>query len=265
MQIFASSPGAWKPPVINELAWQRFRDARTTHGVTPLFIHAIYLINLASPNADLVRRSIGSLQATLKAGSLMGAQGVITHIGSHGGRGFDAIADQVAAGLDEILEATPDNIELILENAAGAGGIIGAQVEELGELVRRVGGHPRLRVALDTAHLTASGWDFTREGEAARLADATEAAIGLNRLSALHANDSATPVGSRRDRHANIGEGYVGVAGFRTLLSEARLRSVPWIMETPDLGDRVPGTPTGSLIRLRDLAEEACPPRSARD
>src|SRR2546421_5042055 len=123
MQIFASSPGAWRPPVVDEPAMLRFRDTRGAHGVDPLFIHAIYLINLASPNPELVRRSIGSLQATLRAGAVMGAQGVITHIGSHGGRGFEAVADQIATGLLEILDNAPEEVELILENAAGAGGI----------------------------------------------------------------------------------------------------------------------------------------------
>jgi deoxyribonuclease-4 len=186
----------------------------------------------------------------------MGAQGVITHIGSHGGRGFEAVSDQIAAGLSEILETVPEGTDLILENAAGAGGIVGARIEELAELVTRTDGHPRLRVALDTAHLTGSGWDFKEEESAGRLADAVSSSLGLERLSVIHANDSAVPVASRRDRHANIGDGHIGLEGFRNLLAEPRLRGVPWVMETPDLGDRVPGEPTGSLLRLRELSEQ---------
>lgn len=261
MQIFASSPGAWKPPAANASGYERFREARREHGVSPLFIHAIYLINLASANPDLVRRSIESLCATLQAGRQMGAQGVITHIGSHGGRGFEAVSEQIATGLRQALDCTPDGVELILENAAGAGGIVGAPIEELADLLERTHRDVRLRIALDTAHLTGFGWDFPAEGAAQRLADAVESNIGLERLSVIHANDSAVPAGSRRDRHANIGQGFVGIEGFRNLLSEPRLVAVPWIMETPDLGDRVPGEPTGSLLRLRELSDSVLPDR----
>lgn len=254
MQIFASSPGAWKPPVLTSQHTALFPRAREENGVNPLFIHAIYLINLASPRPDLVRRSVQSLRATLAAGSAMGAFGVITHIGSHGGQGFDAVADGVASGLLEILAEGPEDILLILENSAGAGGIIGSQIPELATLLERADGHPRLRIALDTAHLTGSGWDFRSPGEASRLADEVKRLIGLDRLSVIHANDSAVPVGSRRDRHANIGEGHIGAEGFAHLLAEPRLRSVPWVMETPDLSEREPGKPTPSLLRLRELA-----------
>jgi deoxyribonuclease-4 len=158
--------------------------------------------------------------------------------------------------LREILETIPPGIELLLENSAGAGAIIGSTLDEIGRLIVAAGEHPQLRVALDTAHLTGSGWDFTQPDTPRRLVAEASDAFGLDRLRVIHANDSAVPVGSHRDRHANIGEGHIGDAGFRNLLSQPELTAVPWIMETPDLGERVEGEPTGSLRRLRELEAE---------
>lgn len=238
MQIFASSPGAWKPPIIDRAAAGAFRAARAEHGIETLFIHAIYLINLASADPDLARRSRQSLISTLHAGSELGARAVITHIGSHGGRGFEAVADQVSAGLRQVLAETPDDIDLVLENSAGAGGILGASIDELATLLVGAGNPARLKIGLDTAHLCGAGWDFQLEGTAARLTAEVEQQVGLERLAVIHANDSARPVASRRDRHANLGEGFIGVEGFRRLLAEVPLRQVPWILETPQLERR---------------------------
>jgi deoxyribonuclease-4 len=258
MQIFASSPGAWKPPILPDLKVDELKAARSELRVNPMFIHAIYLINLASADRVLVGRGKGSLTATMRAGSVMGAAGVITHIGSHGGRGFSEVAQQVADALVAVLHATPDDIDLVLENSAGAGGIVGSSLEELGELLDRAGRPARLKVALDTAHLCGAGWDFSPPESAARLVTSVAQSIGLERLVVIHANDSRAPVGSRRDRHANIGEGHVGAAGFRSLLQQKELTSVPWILETPDLDSRLDdGQRFGSVETLLRLAVEA--------
>lgn len=251
MQIFASSPGAWKPPVKDPTLLLDFARARAEHGIGPLFIHSIYLINLASADPELVHKSKSSLVATLKAGAEMGATGVVTHIGSHAGRGFEAVKELVAAGLREILMRVPEPIDLILENSAGAGGIIGSRLEELGELIRLAHRSPRLKIGLDTAHLIGSGWDFGREETAEELIETVQREVGVERLAVIHANDSAQPVGSRKDRHANIGEGYVGAAGFARLLAQPPLRRVPWILETPNPERRV-----DDVIALRRAAGE---------
>jgi deoxyribonuclease-4 len=239
MQIFASSPGAWKPPIVDPARARDFVAARRKHGVDPLFIHAIYLINLASPNPVLMQRSRDSLAATLLAGAELGAAGVVTHIGSHGGRGFERVAEQISSILRDILASTPVEVQLLLENSAGAGGIIGSDLLELSDLIARTGSPPRLKVALDTAHLCGAGWSFAEERVAERLVEDTDRHIGLERLALIHANDSARPCGSRKDRHANIGEGHIGLEGFRHLLAQPALRQVPWILETPDLDRRV--------------------------
>ncbi|MBV9280406.1 MAG: TIM barrel protein, partial [Chloroflexi bacterium] len=137
LQIFASSPGSWKPPAVDTVIAQDFSLAREEFGVRPLVIHAIYLINLASADSTLATRSRSSLKATLGAGAKLGAAAVVTHIGSHAGRGFGAVAEQIAQGLVEILESAPEGVDLLLENSAGAGAIVGSELGELGDLIRR--------------------------------------------------------------------------------------------------------------------------------
>ncbi|GAC1513777.1 MAG: deoxyribonuclease IV [Chloroflexota bacterium] len=249
MQIFASSPGAWKPPVLDAVRVRDLNSARKEHGVDPLFIHAIYLINLASDDAVLARRAQRSLVETLEAGDALNARAVVTHIGSHGGKGFDAVAPTVARRIMEVVTAARGNVQLALENSAGSGGIVGARLSELGDLLERCHRHPRLRVALDTAHLCGSGWDFSLPWMATRLVCDIERYIGLDRLVLIHSNDSKVPCGSRKDRHGNIGDGYIGLPGFRNLMTHDALTRVPWILETPDLDH-----PVQDRVRLQRLA-----------
>ncbi len=261
VQIFASSPGAWKAPLPHGPRQEAATDARRALGIAPLFIHAIYLINLASEDEVLANRGVQSLISTLHAGTLLGASGVITHIGTHAGRGFDWVAGTIADRLGTILEASPAGIDLVLENSAGAGGLIGASLGELAMLVQLTGNRPRLKVALDTAHLCGAGWDFSEKDAAGRLVAEIGESIGVDRLAVLHANDSKAPPGSRRDRHAAVGEGYVGIAGFESLMAQTLLRSVPWICETPDLADTEADTRFGSVKILRALARGKPAPR----
>jgi deoxyribonuclease-4 len=258
MQMFASSPGAWRPPVLRELKVSEVAEGRRELGIDPLVIHAIYLINLASEDRGLVERSVQSLIAALEAGAVLGARAVITHVGSHGGRGFEAVAAQVAAALRRAADSAAGDVELLLENSAGTGGIIGSRIEELSALLSLAGGHQRLGIALDTAHLCAAGWDFAGDpGAARRLTAEVDYLIGMDRLRIVHANDSKLPPGSRRDRHANVGDGFIGLVGFRSLLAEPRLTGVPWILETPDLDSRLDDSQRFiSLRRLQALAQE---------
>lgn len=256
LQIFASSPAAWKAPVVAEARDAMTVRERARYGIDPLFVHAIYLVNLASEDRTLARRSRNSLIATLEAASRLRAQGVITHIGSHLGRGFEAVAAQVAAGILTVLEPAPEGVELILENSAGSGGIIGSNLEELAELLNRVQRHPAVKIALDTAHLCGAGWDFTQAETVSRLTERIRDTVGFDRLAVIHANDSKVPPGSKRDRHASIGAGYIGTEGFRFLLGQPSLRAVPWICETPDLGSAETEQRFGSVTLLHELAAE---------
>lgn len=253
LQIFASSPGAWRPPIMTAETARDFVAARHEHGVDPLFIHAIYLINLGSEDPALVARSRASLIAALRAGALMGAAGVITHLGSHAGRGFEQVVGQISVSLAEVLEATPDQVRLILENSAGAGNIVGSRLTELGAIIRYAGSPSRLSVALDTAHLCGSGWDFTQDGAVETLVEEADREFGWQRVAVIHANDSAQPCGSRKDRHANIGDGHIGLEGFRRLLRLAPLRSLPWVLETPKLERRVEDRAALQALAVQEL------------
>ena len=259
MQIFASSPGAWKPPSLDVAKARDFVAARREYAVEPLFIHAIYLINLASSNPVFIRRSRESLVATMRAGAELGAAGVVTHIGSHGGLGFEPVAAQISEILQDVLASTPDDVQLLLENSAGAGRIIGSSLLELGDLITRTGSPPRLRVALDTAHLCGAGWSFDQDGASEALVEQVDRHIGLERLTLIHANDSAQPCGSRKDRHANIGEGHIGLEGFRRLLAQPALRQVPWILETPDLERRVDDRAKLEALSVGPIESEELP------
>jgi deoxyribonuclease-4 len=242
--------------LVDELRDALTAQERQTNGIDPLFIHAIYLINMASDDRTLARRSRNSLVLALEAAARLRAHGVVTHIGSHLGRGFGTVAAQVGAGILNVLDLAPEGIDLILENSAGAGGTIGSSLEELAELLRQAKGHPSVKIALDTAHLCAAGWDLTQPGTSALLAESVQATVGFDRLAVIHANDSKLPPGSRRDRHASIGEGYIGIEGFRFLLKESTFRKVPWICETPDLGSAQAEQRFGSVKRLREFRLE---------
>jgi deoxyribonuclease-4 len=256
VQIFASSPAAWKTPVVDEARDAMTVQVREINKIDPLFIHAIYLINLASEDRTLARRSRTSLVTALEAATRLRARGVITHIGSHLGRGFEAVAAQVGAGILTVLDLAPEGADLILENSAGAGGIIGSSLEELAELLDGVRRHPNVKIALDTAHLCGAGWDFTQAETSSLLAERVRDTVGFDRLAVIHANDSKVPPGSRRDRHASIGEGYIGTEGFGFLLSQPAFQVVPWICETPDLGSADVEQRFGSVKLLRKLAFE---------
>jgi deoxyribonuclease-4 len=253
VQIFASSPAAWKPPIVDGAREELTVRVRERHSIDPLFIHAIYLVNLASEDRVLTLRSQKSLVAALEAAARLHARGVIVHPGSHLGRGFEAVATEVGARIRQVLEQIPTGVELILENSAGSGGTIGSTLEELGSVLDSVAWHPAVKIALDTAHLCGAGWDLTQDETPKSLAARIRDTVGFARLAAIHANDSKLPPGSKRDRHASVGEGFIGLDGFRHLLREQEFRTVPWICETPDLGSVDENERFGSVRRLLHL------------
>jgi deoxyribonuclease-4 len=248
VQIFGSAPQQWQSVVYPLEQIGEFNRKREEAGIAPVFLHSIYLINLASENHFILGNSIASLVQYLKLGKLIGAEGVIFHTGSHRGRGFESVAGQVAEALSQILSQTEGMGKLIIENSAGAGGIIGSKFAEIGFLVKAVNS-PRLAVCLDTAHAFESGYNLSgaiiaRSGEAGpsdlrtksgltRTLEEFDKEIGLEKLVVIHANDSKTPLGSNRDRHENIGEGEIGLAGFREIVNHPALKDLPFVIETP--------------------------------
>jgi len=239
VQIFTQSPRMWKPTLYSPEALAGYREAAALQdAVVATFCHATYLINLATPDPDLLDRSRSALVANLITASAIGAAGVVLHIGSHRGEGFDEVLDQVAAVLSAVLEEAGANAgkppcPILLENAAGAGGTVGRTLEELAAVIGAAAASPLLGVCLDTQHLFASGISYATLDEADSFVAEFDKVIGLDRLGCIHLNDSKVALGANRDRHENLGEGLIGSDALGYLLSHPSLQGVPAILEVP--------------------------------
>jgi deoxyribonuclease IV len=230
VQVFTQSPRAWRPTNHDPATFERFKERREEAGIDGVLCHALYLVNLASPKDDVYEKSVAALCNTVDVGCAIEADGVVFHIGSHLGAGLDEGLDRVCAALEKALDRCSDTTWLLMENSAGAGGTIGRSVGELALLYDRLDGHPRLGVCLDSCHLFVSGCDVTDPAALDAVLDELDGEIGLDRLRALHVNDSAAPLGSNRDRHANIEEGLLGKK-LGVFLGNPRLQGLPAVLE----------------------------------
>jgi deoxyribonuclease-4 len=228
-QIFSQSPRMWRPTAFPPEELERFAERRQELGI-PVVIHALYLINLASNDKELRDKSVTALCASCKVAAAIGAEAVIFHVGSHMGDGFKKGMQRIRPALSKVVEVLDDDVWLLLENTAGAGGTIGRTLEELAE-IRGACDHPRLGICLDSCHLYATGFDVSDPEAMDRLVADVDRTVGLERLRALHLNDSQTPLGSNRDRHADIGEGLIG-KGLAAFLGQPRLQGLPCVCET---------------------------------
>ena len=250
LQLFAQSPRAWRFPDHDPADLAAFRSRRQELGIGAVVVHALYLVNLASPNDELYEKSLATMSATMDAACAIEADGVIFHVGSHQGAGFDAGVRRAVPAIKKILDHCSDTTWLLAENSAGAGGTIGRSLEELVQLVDACGGHERLGVCLDSCHLWVSGYDVTDREALEGLLRELDDGIGLDRLRALHVNDAQAPLGSNRDRHANIRDGAMG-EGLGVFLGHPRLQGLPAVMEVP--GPDGHGPDEGELRKLREL------------
>jgi deoxyribonuclease IV len=230
MQVFTQSPRTWRPTNHDPASFERFRDRRAEEGIGGVLCHALYLCNLAAPDDGVYTKSVAALRNTMEVATAIGADGVVFHVGSHLGSGFESGLGRVVPALEQVLELTSDETWLLIENSAGAGGTIGRSIAEIATLHERLDRHPRLGVCLDSCHLYVSGVDVTDPAALDACLDEVHATIGLDRLRALHVNDSATPFGSNRDRHANIGEGLLGER-LGVFLGNPRLQELPAVLE----------------------------------
>lgn len=274
LQIFTKNSSQWKARTIEDAEAARFRTALESAGLRHVAGHASYLINLATPDEILYRRSIEALLEEMRRCDALGAGDLILHPGSHVGAGVAHGIARIAAALDEVHAAAPrPRVRVLLEIGAGQGSCIGSRFEDIGEILSRVALPGRLGVCFDTCHAFAAGYDLRGESAYARTFDAFEAAIGIDRIAAFHLNDSRTGLGSRVDRHQHIGRGWLGLEPFRLLLNDARFAAVPKFLETPkgpELKEDIE-----NLAALRALIGERRPrpwtapapaqPRAARD
>ncbi len=244
IQIFTQSPRMWKPSQYAPEVLASYREAAASHpSITATFSHATYLINLASDDAELYEKSVATLTHNLSVGRGMAAQGVILHVGSHRGSGFEQALERVAEGLMRALDeadSAPRGVEdcpILIENAAGAGGTVGRSLEEIEAIIDACGGDERLGLCIDTQHLWASGFDYSSVSGAKKLVKEINDRCGISRLKCLHLNDSKIELGGNRDRHANLGEGTIGAKGLAPLLGHPKIRHLPLILEVPGDGD----------------------------
>jgi deoxyribonuclease IV len=232
IQIFNQNPRAWKPTVYAPEQIEAYHAALEPSPVDALLIHAVYLLNAASEDAEIRAKTRISLISSLQAGAALGAHAIVLHPGSaKTGEVGPAIA-RAGELIGEALGET-EGCALHLENTAGTGGTLGRSFAELAALIEAAGGDDRLGICLDSCHMLASGIEIRTQESLGEALDALEAAVGPQRLGSLHLNDSQTPLGSNRDRHANIGEGELGLDGCRVFLSEPRFDSLPCVLETP--------------------------------
>jgi deoxyribonuclease IV len=231
IQIFNQSPRMWRPTAYGEDDFAEFREAMSASPIEAVMIHAVYLINCATEDPDMRDKSLASLTQSLRVGLGIGAVGVVLHPGSAKQGDVPKAIKRAGKVIKEALAET-ERCRLLLEDTAGAGGTLGRSFEELAELLKASGGGKRLGVCLDSCHLFASGYDIrTREG-LAEVIDDFDRTVGCDRLGALHANDSAVPLGSNRDRHAIMGDGELGEKGCAVFLSEPRFDKLPGVLET---------------------------------
>jgi deoxyribonuclease-4 len=255
LQTFASSPRSLKTTEFSDEIIERYLSKRKKHKIGSHFFHGPYLINLASEKPEYVKACIDTLIFYQKFAFQIGGRGTIFHIGSHKGVGFSNVKDQVASAIVEVLKKTPSNVKLYLENAAGHKGVIGADFDELGFLISSVPGNLRskLAVCLDTQHAFASGYDVRNKSGVDEMLIDFEKKIGFKYLEVLHANDSKTEFASNRDRHENIGDGHIGLKGFKILLNHNKLKKLPFLLEVP--GENKSGPRKEDVEKIRSLVK----------
>jgi deoxyribonuclease-4 len=260
IQIFNQSPRMWRPTAYREEDVVAFREALADSPIDAVLIHAVYLLNCASDDSDIREKSLVSLAHSLRVGHDIGACGVVLHPGSaKTGNPAEAVA-RAGATIKEAL-AESEVCPLHLENTAGAGGTLGRSIDELASLLEAAGGGERLGLCLDSCHLFASGYDIRSYAGMDALTQEISEKIGLERVGSLHLNDSQTPLGSNRDRHANVGQGELGESGCAAFLSAPALQDLPCVLETP--GENRSGTTRQEVQLAVTLREQGLHEREA--
>jgi deoxyribonuclease IV len=264
IQIFDKSNNQWAARPLPDDEVERFRTARARAGIDPVVAHASYLINLCSPDDALYRKSIDAVIEELERCRRLGVEWLVVHPGGHMGEGEDFGIRRMAGALDAIhARVAAGGAGIVLETMAGQGTVIGHRFEQIAAILARVERPERLGVCLDTCHVFAAGYDLRSPrtyGETMRRFDGE---IGLGRLRVVHVNDSKKDLGCRVDRHEHIGTGFLGLPAFRLLMNDARLRSLPLLLETPK-DEKTYAEDVMNLNRLIGLVERRTDDRQAR-
>ena len=237
IQIFNQSPRQWRPTVYDDEKVAAYKEAFERSDVDALLIHAVYLLNCASEDKEIRKKSLDSLVASLRAGQALGAVGVVLHPGSALKSDVTGAIKRASKTIGEALKRS-EGCVLHLENTAGAGGTLGRTFEELAALIEGAGGGKRLGACLDSCHLYASGFDVRTAAGLSETLDQCVELVGVDKIGCLHVNDSKTPLGSNVDRHAALGTAELGEEGIAAFLSEPRFEGLPMIFEGPGVGGK---------------------------
>jgi deoxyribonuclease-4 len=252
LQIFSKNQQQWRGKPLSEQDIALFQAEQQRTGFEPLIVHDSYLINLASPNDELWEKSIAAFADELERCAALGIPYLVTHPGAHVGSGEDTGLSREADALNRLFEAgTGGATMVLLETTAGQGTCLGYRFEHLATLIELVGHDERIGICVDTCHLLAAGYDIRTPEACAATFEELDRVIGLERLKAFHLNDSQKDLGSRVDRHTHIGDGCVGLEGFRAIVNDPRFAQIPMILETPkgdDLAEDIE-----NLAKLRGL------------
>jgi deoxyribonuclease-4 len=234
IQVFASNPRGWRPTTYTDKQAEAFRAACAESQLDPVWIHMIYLVSFGTADDEQREKSVTAMRHTLAVADQLGVRGVVTHMGSHKGLGFDQALERLRDSYTRAFEDSEHSL-LAMEIAAGQGGAIGNTLEELAQMIDVMQGHPRITVCLDTAHTLAAGYDIrTPEGLDAFI-ERFDSLIGLDRLAVLHLNDSKAGLGSHVDRHENIGDGELGNEGLSLIINHPKLAHLSGVLEVPGM------------------------------
>ncbi len=250
LQIFAKNPRGWRGRQLSAKEVEKVKKVMADLGMYSLVVHDTYLINLATPKDKLWEKSINGLIDDYTRAGRIGAEYLVVHPGSHTGAGLESGTKRIAEGLNLVLEQVDNNTTILLENVAGAGTSIGSKFKEIHDIIEKVEELDRLGLCLDTCHAYAAGYDLSsRAGIDEMLIDLDEN-LDLDYLRVIHINDSKHPLNSNKDEHAHIGEGYIGLKGFKELINHPRLRDLVYILETPPFEGKDRDVET--ILKLRE-------------
>lgn len=233
IQLFTKNERQWQAKPLDPDVIDRFHAEKARLGIEKLVSHDSYLINLASPKEDIRQKSHAAFKDELHRCDLLTIPFLVAHPGAHTGSGVDAGVAQFAESMNRVHDEMPDSPTMtLLETTAGQGTTLGRSFEEIAAIIDQIDAKERVGVCLDTCHIFAAGYDFRSPKTYAETMTAFDSIIGLDRLKALHVNDSKNPLGSNRDRHEHIGDGEIGLEGFRQFVNDSRLAGLSAILET---------------------------------
>ena len=252
MQIFVKNPRGWKMREVDAAEAEEFRAERKKYKINPVVVHAAYLINLASPKDELWGKSISALKSEYQRCDRLGAEYLIFHPGSHTGSGMKKGIARIAEAINIILAEVKSETMILLENTAGAGTGIGADFNQLKEIIDRVDYPARLGICIDSCHAFTARYNLKEKSGLEELISDFNELIGLNKLKVIHLNDSKYDCCTNKDEHAHLGEGKIGSEAFRRLINHSQLKDKVFILETPQFDkDR-----DDDLILLKELRED---------